>query len=726
MRGRYARFLLSGGLALALALLALPARPAATAADVTPDATITVTTTNDTLDAGATCPFTIASLPGPDGVVSLREAVCAANGTAGNDIIQFSVNGTFTLTRPNPGGVPDDTAQNGDLDLLTNITITGNGAANTILDGNLADRVFDIDPLGGTNAVVSISGVTIQRGRVNPSLFNIGAGIYVGNSAVVSISTSTITANQTDNGTGGGIENTNRLTLTSVTLSTNIADAQGGALRSSGPLTITLSTITGNSSELGGGLSVATGAGEVTTITNSTISGNHAVDRPGGLGPNSEDGGGLYIDTDSTVSISASTISGNDASRHGGGIYFRDQPGGTAGGLNLTNDTISGNRANQNGGGLYIESGSVTVNYSTIPLNEADDDNAGGGDGGGAFRLAGTATFSNSIVAGNTRSNGVANDCGAGLTSGGYNVWGNNTVCPQTSGDVNLVTLGIGITAVINTTLGNNGGPTQTHALTLAFTNPAIDTANPAGCVATDQRGTARPIGPRCDKGAYESATPPTPTATPTNTPTVTPSFTRTPTPTNTATPTRTNTATATSTPTMTRTPTATPTNTPSATPTQPSFLVGHVTWQGRPAQPNALNQLPITLTLRLGANAPVNYPNQTTDASGFFTVPVQTLPTGVYTWWAKGPPWLATNGSVTLNGALLIQHEMGLQRAGDVNNTNLVDVTDFTLLRTTFGLGCGNPGYDGRADFTGDCIVDITDFSLLRGNFGQSGPAPP
>jgi hypothetical protein len=68
----------------------------------------------------------------------------------------------------------------------------------------------------------------------------------------------------------------------------------------------------------------------------------------------------------------------------------------------------------------------------------------------------------------------------------------------------------------------------------------------------------------------------------------------------------------------------------------------------------------------------------------------------------------------------------MGLQRAGDVNNDNLVDISDFALLRATFGKLCGDPGFDDRADWTGDCVVDISDFTLQRGNFGQSGPPPP
>ena len=152
--------------------------------------------------------------------------------------------------------------------------------------------------------------------------------------------------------------------------------------------------------------------------------------------------------------------------------------------------------------------------------------------------------------------------------------------------------------------------------------------------------------------------------------------------------------------------------------------LVGHVTWQGRPAQPHAANQLPLTLTLRL-AGTTTSFPNLTTDASGFFTVPVTTLPNGVYSWWAKGPGWLATGGQVTLSGAPVTQQEMGQQRAGDVNNDNLVDISDFSLLRATFGKACGDTGYNGQGDFTGDCLVDISDFTLLRGNFGQAGAAP-
>lgn len=150
-------------------------------------------------------------------------------------------------------------------------------------------------------------------------------------------------------------------------------------------------------------------------------------------------------------------------------------------------------------------------------------------------------------------------------------------------------------------------------------------------------------------------------------------------------------------------------------------LLVGHVTWQGRPAQPNPLQQLPVSLTLRLGAAQPA-YPPITTDSSGFFTASVTSSITGTYEWIVKNPKYLANSGSVTLATTPITNFEMGLMRAGDANNDNRINGQDFTILKSTFGQACGNPGYDDRADFTGDCRVNGQDFNLLKLNFGSAG----
>jgi hypothetical protein len=152
--------------------------------------------------------------------------------------------------------------------------------------------------------------------------------------------------------------------------------------------------------------------------------------------------------------------------------------------------------------------------------------------------------------------------------------------------------------------------------------------------------------------------------------------------------------------------------------------MVGHVTWQGRPSQPNPLQQLPITLTLKLGTTE-TDYEPTTTDASGFFTVPVGSLAPGIYSWRVKGPQYLANGGIVTLSGVPVTSAEMGLMRAGDCNNDNVVDMSDFLIVRSSYGRAEGGPNYDGRADLTGDGIVNMLDFALLSHNFNQGG-APP
>jgi hypothetical protein len=150
------------------------------------------------------------------------------------------------------------------------------------------------------------------------------------------------------------------------------------------------------------------------------------------------------------------------------------------------------------------------------------------------------------------------------------------------------------------------------------------------------------------------------------------------------------------------------------------------------------LQQLPITLTLKSGSNE-INYPARTTDASGYFTVTapsdVGSYP-GSYRWRVKGPKYLANSGSMVLSDgtvatttsttrATTVHVEMGYMRVGDASNDNIINASDFNILRMSFGLSSGQQGYDERAEFNGDLVVNIGDFTLMRRNFGLGG-APP
>ena len=66
--------------------------------------------------------MTNAHLPGADTFISLREAICVANGTPAADVITFDPSvATITIT----GAAGEDINASGDLDILQPLTIIG-------------------------------------------------------------------------------------------------------------------------------------------------------------------------------------------------------------------------------------------------------------------------------------------------------------------------------------------------------------------------------------------------------------------------------------------------------------------------------------------------------------------------------------------------------------------------------------------------------------------------
>ncbi|MEO5329983.1 MAG: DUF4347 domain-containing protein, partial [Magnetococcus sp. THC-1_WYH] len=218
-------------------------------------------------------------------------------------------------------------------------------------------------------------------------------------------------------------------------------------------------------------------------------------------------GGGLYVTT-ANVTLTRCTVSGNTATTHGGGIY-------SLGTLTMINSTVSGNTAANSGGGCYLSTGGVaTIDNSTITANMAKFDNAGVTDyGGGIYMGGGSISVSHTLIAGNyigsagTVTDDVnSNAAFTSFTSRGYNLIGDGDGSSGFTGTGDQVGTGASPLSPGVSALADNGGTTQTHALT--SNSLAINTGNAAyaGGLTTDQAGQTRPVG-IIDIGSYEYQT---------------------------------------------------------------------------------------------------------------------------------------------------------------------------------------------------------------------------
>jgi CSLREA domain-containing protein len=346
---------------LALAGLAVCARPAAAT-------NYPVTKTADTNDGACNADC------------SLREAIVAANGIAGPDVITVPA-GTYPITL-GPG--PDENASAaGDFDITSDITISGAGAGTTIVTANDADRVFDVNPLQNCNCTVTLSGVKVLDGHGMASNFNIGGGIFIGSNTTVTIANSTIESNRSENTTGGGIENRGTLTLTNSVVTGNTAKSLGGGIYDIGALTATGSTFSGNQAESGGALYVTTASGRSADVSTSSFSGNSSVATAAGV---ADDGGAIAISTDGAVTVTKSTFTGNASANNGGAVSFNDstQPG--VGTLAMSFNRIAGNTAVGSGNGLFGSNGAPTIEKNWWGCN-------GGPSAAPCDRVSGTGDF---------------------------------------------------------------------------------------------------------------------------------------------------------------------------------------------------------------------------------------------------------------------------------------------------------------------------------------------
>jgi len=397
------------------------------------------------------------------GTCTLRAAIMQANHYSGSGNVAISLPaGTYVLSIEASGS---DDADNGDLNLnappagTSTISITGAGAATTVIDADHIDRAFNI-----ATRVATISGVTVRNGSAGN-----GGGIFLGPLGNLTLTDAVVELNQA--GQGGGIHNAGTMTLDNVVVKDNNGMFGAGIFSLLG-LTIRNSTIKSNTSSYGGG------------IYNSGI-----------------------------LTIDRSTISANSSSFSGGGIYNTANAA-TSASMTMTNSTVSNNHAQVNGGGMTsTQNGTLVVKVfnSSFIANEAAANPVSGGKGGGVYSTSGyQLSLSNSLIAGNYLSGGSSyEDCynlGSLITGGGLNLF--SATLDNCGPFANPSAVGSTTTVAIGP-LQANGGPTFTHAL-LEGSN-AIGAVASASCIGydslpvlVDQRGVSRVTDGFCDVGAFE------------------------------------------------------------------------------------------------------------------------------------------------------------------------------------------------------------------------------
>ncbi len=247
-------------------------------------AAVVVGNNTDAVNGTVTSIAALISTPGSDGI-SLREAILAANNTVGADTITFNASANGTIFVP------------GELTITETVSITGNGALNTILDAAGTSRIFQITNSGGD---VTLEKMTLQNGFASTPGSNGGAVEFQSFGGTLRVNQCAFDNNFATNFGGAIFSNNGLVAVSESTLSLNTALSQGGAIWAEAGLTVSQSTISGNSANFGGGIYVFGGL----TVDLSTITGNTIT----GTG----EGGGIYISVNGLNTIKNSIVAGNN------------------------------------------------------------------------------------------------------------------------------------------------------------------------------------------------------------------------------------------------------------------------------------------------------------------------------------------------------------------------------------------------------------------------------
>ena len=340
-----------------------------------------------------------------DGLISLREAINAANSNAAfGDAPAGGASDTITFAASLQGAT---------ISLFTGFSYFVGGGGDLTIDGggqgislnaNDAGRILEMRPDSGASATVQ-GGLTFEHGDATGEAIDDGGAILITGDGTINLQDLTVKDNKADGAGGGILVLGGTVNLSGLTVEHNTSNfAGGGILVAGGMVTDSGSVIRNNTAEFhGGGIGVVFG-GDLTL------------------------NGTMILDNTVTGSFSSSSAGG------GGGIYIEDPGRGTS--LNATGISVIGNTAQDvsatnggHGGGILVfgNEASVSLTDSLVSDNMAARD-------GGQINNQGIMLLTNTTVEGAVtegmpvtaavRGGGIFNASGANLTMTGGSITG--------------------------------------------------------------------------------------------------------------------------------------------------------------------------------------------------------------------------------------------------------------------------------------------------------------
>ncbi len=325
-------------------------------------ATIVVTTASDTTSSI------------PDGVVSLREAVIAANSNAAyGDAIAGEASGDVIRFDPS---INDSTIflSQGQIVIFDDVLIQG-GDSNIVIDGLGTTRHFDV----ATTQRVGFSKLSFNNGQADKG----GSMNLISNGTTLLFETTFTNNVATEDGGGAIYMDNGTLFVTDSNFTGNQASrifGDGGAIfQESGDIFVTGGLMDGNTSRGSGG-AIASIGGTFFSIglTVGTVEvGNEALPVASDITSN---GGGLYVGGSARVTVQGGEFVGNLAAKDGGGMWVGE--GGqlfVRPGTEVNNNQAAGSVVGKGGGGVFNSGARLYINRATISENLTAGPNASGG-----------------------------------------------------------------------------------------------------------------------------------------------------------------------------------------------------------------------------------------------------------------------------------------------------------------------------------------------------------